>query len=87
MGLKGGRSQSKTWRKHIERPQRLLLQQISRMLQALLLQALLLQALLLRKAGIVGPRKHEVQIEAWLRLHVQRRGQQGRGEQRTEGQR
>ena len=92
MGLKGGRSQSQTWRKNIERPQRLLLQQISRMLQALLLQALLLQALLLqaqllRKAGIVGPRKHEMQIEAWLRLYVQRRGQQGHGEQRTEGQR
>ena len=87
MGLQGGRSQSQTWRKNIERPQRLLLQQISRMLQALLLQALLLQALLLRKAGIVGPRKHEMQIEAWLRLYVQRRGQQGRGEQRTEGQR
>ncbi len=112
MGLQGGRSQSQTWRKNIERPQRLLLQQISRMLQALLLQALLLQdlllktlllqalllqalllqalllqALLLRKAGRVGPRKHEMQIEAWLRLYVQRRGQKGRGEQRTEGQR
>jgi hypothetical protein len=28
-----------------------------------------------------------MQIEAWLRLYVQRRGQQGHGEQRTEGQR
>jgi hypothetical protein len=72
MGVKGERTERQPGRKHIERPQ-----QISRMLQALLL----------RKAGIVGPRKHEMQIEAWLCLYVQRRGQKGRGEQRTEGQR
>jgi hypothetical protein len=61
----------------MERPERRRLQQVSR----------LLQALLLRQAGVMSPRQHQVQIEAWLRLYGQRRMQQGHREQGIEGRR
>ena len=69
------RTQRRPGRQHSQRRERLLLQQVSR----------LLQRLLLRQAGIVGACQQQIQIEAFLRLHGQRHGQQGRHEHGIEG--
>ena len=73
-GLAEERTQRRTGRQHCQRPKRLLLQKVPR----------LLQGLLLRQAGVVGPRQHQIQIEALLRLHGHGHRQQGRQERRVE---